>query len=79
MTFDDECVFIARHLKREKLISEEVYDRVLQIDEQLELLSNERNVKNWTIQAMDTDVRWIKIRELANGLCSKMGLSALCV
>lgn len=76
MTFDDECVFIARHLKREKLISEEVYDRVLQIDEQLELLSNERNVKNWTIQAMDTDVRWIKIRELANELCSKMELSA---
>lgn len=70
LTFDDECVYIARYLESEKFISEEVYNLVLKIDEQLELLSKEHNVKNWTIQAMNIDIRWIKIRELANELCS---------
>ena len=66
LTFDNEGVYIAHYLEGKKYISEEVYDLVIQIDEQLELLSNEHNEKNWTIQAMSIDRRWIKARALAN-------------
>ena len=43
LTFDNECVYIARHLESGKYISKEVYNLVIQIDKQLELLSNEHN------------------------------------
>lgn len=66
LTFDNEGVYIAHYLESKKYISEEVYDLVIQIDEQLELLSNEHNEKNWTIQAMSIDRRWVKARALAN-------------
>ena len=66
LTFDNEGVYIAHYLKGKKYINEGVYNLVIQIDEQLELLSNEHNEKNWTIQAMSTDRRWIKARALAN-------------
>lgn len=46
LTFDNECVYIARHLESGKYISEKVYNLVIQIDKQLELLSNERNKEN---------------------------------
>ena len=73
LTFDNEGVYIAHHLKSENYISEEVYNLVIQIDKQLELLSNEHNEKNWTIQAMKTDQRWIKARALANEVTTKTG------
>lgn len=73
LTFDNEGVYIAHHLKSENYISEEVYNLVIQIDKQLESLSNEHNEKNWTIQAMKTDQRWIKARVLANEVTVKAG------
>lgn len=65
LIFNDECVYIAHYLKSEKCISEEIYNLVMQIDKQLELLSNEHNETNWTVQVMNVDKRWIKARELA--------------
>ena len=73
LTFDNEGVYIAHHLKNENYISEEVYNLVIQIDKQLESLSNEHDEKNWTIQAMKTDQRWIKARALANEVATKTG------
>ena len=73
LTFDNEGVYIAHHLKSENYISEEVYNLVIQIDKQLESLSNEHNEKNWTIQAMKTDQRWIKARALANEVKKRVG------
>ena len=67
--FDNECVHIAHQLKSQKYISNEVYDLVMQIDKELDLLSLEHNKNNWTIQAMNIDRRWIKARELANEAC----------
>lgn len=67
--FDNECVYIAHQLKSQKYISKEVYNLVMQIDKQLDLLSNEHNKNNWTIQTMNIDRRWIKARELANEAC----------
>ena len=66
LTFDDECVYIASYLKDNQCIGEKVYNLVMQIDEQLELLSDEHNEENWTIQAMNSDERWIRVRAAAN-------------
>lgn len=66
LAFDNECVYVAHHLRSEKCINEEIYNLVIQIHKQLELLSNEHDKKNWTIQAMNNDRRWIKARTLAN-------------
>lgn len=68
LTFDNECIYIVSYLKKEKCISDEIFNLVMQINEQLELLSDEYNEKNWTIQAMECDSRWIKARELAKKL-----------
>lgn len=66
LTFDNECICIASYLKNKKCISEEIYNLVMQINEQLTILSNEHNEKNWTIQAMNNDRRWVGIRAIAN-------------
>lgn len=66
LIFDDECVYIAPYLKKERCISEQIYNMVIEVNEQLTLLSNEHNEKNWTIQAMNSDKRWIKARALAD-------------
>ena len=66
LTFDDECVYMAPYLKDNQCIGEKVYNLVMQIDEQLELLSEEHNEENWTIQAMNSDERWIRARAAAN-------------
>ena len=66
LTFGDECVYIASYLKDNQCIGEKVYNLVMQIEEQLELLSDEHNEKNWTIQAMSSDERWIRARAAAN-------------
>ncbi|MBD5541513.1 MAG: hypothetical protein HDR00_10065 [Lachnospiraceae bacterium] len=70
LIFDDECVYIAPYLLNEKCISEEVYNLVMKINEQLALLSNEHNEENWTIQAMNSDKRWTRVRALATELVS---------
>ncbi len=75
LIFNDECVYIAHYLKSEKCISEEIYNLVMQIDKQLELLSNEHNEANWTVQAMNADKRWIKARELAGETCRLINFS----
>lgn len=62
----DFGMHIAKGLKKDDYIEEEIYRKLLQIDEQLELLSSEHNVENWTINAMKSDTRWIKAREIAN-------------
>ena len=66
LIFDNECVYMAPYLKDNQCIDEKVYNLVMQIEEQLELLSNEHNEKNWTIQAMNSDERWIRARAAAN-------------
>ena len=66
LTFSDERVYIASYLKDNQCIDEKVYNLVMQIDEQLELLSDEHNEKNWTIQPMNSDERWIRARVIAN-------------
>ena len=66
LTFDGECVYMAPYLKDNQCIDEKVYNLVMQIDEQLKLLGDEHNEKNWTIQAMNSDERWIRARAAAN-------------
>lgn len=69
LTFNNECFYIAQHLISIKFISEEIYNLVIKINEQLDLLSNEHNDDNWTIQSMNNDTRWITARMLANEVC----------
>lgn len=66
LTFGDECVYMAPYLKDKQCIDEKVYNLVMQVNEQLELLSDEHNEKNWTMQAMNSDERWIRARAAAN-------------
>ena len=66
LTFGDECVYMAPYLKDNQCIDEKVYHLVMQINEQLVLLGDEHNEKNWTIQAMNSDERWIRARAAAN-------------
>ena len=73
LAFENECVYIARYLEGENYISQEVYNLVMQIDKQLELLSNEHNEENWTIQSMNIDRRWVKARTLANEVSGLIG------
>lgn len=62
----DFGIHIAKGLKNGNYIDEEVYEKLLKINEQLDLLSLEHNKKNWNINSMKMDTRWIKLREIAN-------------
>ena len=65
LRFSDECVFVAENLKKEKCINDVIYQKIFEIDKLFTELSKEHNSKNWTVDAMDSDIRWKKIREIA--------------
>lgn len=66
LTFDDQCKYIGNTLKEQGYFDEEIHNKIMDIDKQLNLL--DRNHNNWTIFAMKNNMHWIKARNLANEL-----------
>lgn len=70
--FSYEGMAFAQDLLRAKCIDNDMYNLVLNINRQFKLIINEHNMEYWTVQAMNTDDRWLKAREFAGELLKKL-------
>lgn len=68
LLFDDECKFLAGILLKNNIINKEVYYEVMQIDKLLSEMSDEHNINNWTVEAMNNDMRWTLSKKIANDI-----------
>lgn len=65
LNFNDEVAFYADYLKKNKLITDMQYDKIIELDDKFAKMSNDKTYDYWSLEALKDCGIWEECRLLA--------------